>query len=57
MNDAMMLNAPAAEKKGKQGRAMKLKKPMRCGGKELPPGSEVILTERQEKELSAKGYV
>lgn len=57
MNDAIMLDAPAAEKKGKQGRAMKLKKPMRCGGKELPPGSEVILNERQATELAAKGYV
>jgi hypothetical protein len=52
-----MLDAPAAEKKGKQGRAMKLKKPMRCGGKELRPGSEVILNERQATELAAKGYV
>ncbi len=57
MNDAIMLDAPAAEKKGKQGRAMKLKKPMRCGGKELPKDSEVILNERQEKDLAAKGYV
>ena len=57
MNDAIMLDAPAAEKKGKQGRAMKLKKPMRYGGEERPKGSEVILSERQATELAAKGYV